>query len=116
LTVAFHFQFSNQDGWKCDVCRKSGLEKKRRCGWLGYEEQPRTAPVWARKDVSLTKCPKSYITAESRTLMEEFFARRRLGGMNFEELTGRQVDAFLLLEEAAAAEIRDGEHNSRYPF
>ena len=69
--------------------------------------------MWARKQVSLTMCPRSYVTAESRTLVEEFFARRRLGGMDLRELSGRQVDAFLILEEAVAAEIRDGEHNSR---
>ena len=34
LIVAFHFQFSSQAGWRCDVCRRTGLEKKRRCGWL----------------------------------------------------------------------------------
>ena len=35
LLVAFHFQFSNQAGWECDACRRSGLEIRRRCGWLG---------------------------------------------------------------------------------
>ena len=34
LIVAFHFQFANQAGWRCDACRRNGLEKKRRCGWL----------------------------------------------------------------------------------
>ena len=31
--------------------------------------------------------------------------RRRLGGMNFEELSARQVEAFLILEQALAAEF-----------
>jgi hypothetical protein len=61
----------------------------------------------------LTTCPKAYITAESRTLVEEFFARRRLGGLELRKLSGRQVDAFLILEEAVAAEIRDGQQHSR---
>jgi hypothetical protein len=80
---------------------------------LGYGEELKAPPVWARKQVSLTMCPKSYITAESLTLMEEFFLRRRLSTMNLDELSGRQVDAFVILEEAVAAEIKDGQQNFR---
>jgi hypothetical protein len=69
--------------------------------------------VWARRDVFVTTCPKAYITAESRTLVEEFFVRRRLSGLDFGKLSGRQVDAFLILEEAVAGEIRDGQQHSR---
>lgn len=69
--------------------------------------------MWARRDVFLTRCPKAYITAESRTLVEEFFVRRRLGGLELGKLSGRQVDAFLILEEAVAVEIRDGQQHSR---
>ncbi|HEY2018935.1 MAG TPA: hypothetical protein VGH38_35765 [Bryobacteraceae bacterium] len=66
-----------------------------------------------RRQVSLRTCPKSYITAESQTLLEEFFVRRRLGGMDFAELTARQVDAFVILERALATEMNDGQHNTR---
>jgi hypothetical protein len=69
--------------------------------------------VWARRDVSLRTCPKAYITAESQTLVEEFFVRRRLGGMDFAELSARQVEAFAILEEALAARMNDGQHNTR---
>ena len=57
--------------------------------------------VWARRDVSLRTCPKPYITAESQTLVEEFFVRRRLRGMEFAELSARQVEAFVILEPLA---------------
>jgi hypothetical protein len=37
-------------------------------------------------------------------MVEDFLVRRRLGGMSFGELTVRQVEAFLILDEALAAE------------
>ena len=110
LLVAFQFQFSNQAGWKCDDCRRSGLEKKRRCGWLTGSESGKGGLVWARKDVALETCPKSYITAESLALVEEFFVRRRLHGIEFSTLSARQVEAFLILEQALTSEINDGQH------
>jgi hypothetical protein len=54
--------------------------------------------------VAVDSCPKSYITAESEGLVEEFLVRRRLGGINFGELSARQVEAFLILEQALTAE------------
>ena len=68
--------------------------------------------VWARKNVAVTCCPKSLITAESETLVEEFLVKRQLGGIDFGELTARQVEAFLILEQAVAAERSDGEHSA----
>jgi len=69
--------------------------------------------VWARRGIALRTCPKSYITAESLTLVEEFFVRRRLGGMTFTELSARQVEAFVILEKALATEMKDGQQNTR---
>jgi len=54
--------------------------------------------------VATESCPKSYITAESEGLVEDFLVRRRLGGMNFGELSARQVEAFLMLEQGMGAE------------
>lgn len=68
-------------------------------------------PVWARRRVALPCCPKSYLTAESLGLTEEFAARRRMGGMNFRELSARQVDAFLVLEAELTEELRRGREN-----
>jgi hypothetical protein len=66
-----------------------------------------------RRDVSLRTCPKSFVTAESQTLVEEFFVRRRLGGLEFAELTAKQVEAFVILEKALAVEMKDAQHNTR---
>ena len=60
--------------------------------------------VWARRNVSLDTCPKPYITGESLSLVEEFFVRRRLRGFDGEDLSARQVEAFLILENELAAE------------
>jgi hypothetical protein len=62
--------------------------------------------------VSLRTCPKPYITAESQTLVEEFFVRRRLGGMDFAELSARQVDAFAILEQALTGKPLVGRHGA----
>ena len=72
----------------------------------------RGAPVWARKTVATESCPRSYITAESEGLVEDFLVRRRLGGMNFGELSARQVEGFLILEQALATELRRDGDNS----
>ena len=69
--------------------------------------------MWARKAVAIESCPKSYITAESEGLVEDFLVRRRLGGMSFGELSARQVAGFLILEQALAAEDLAGR---RGPF
>jgi len=46
-------------------------------------------------------------------LVEEFLVKRRMGGMDFKELSARQVEAFLILDQALAAEGNDGGHNTR---
>ncbi len=64
----------------------------------------------------LDTCPKPYITAESQSLMEEFFVRRRLRGFDGEELSARQVEAFVILEKELAAEMNGGRESAgRYP-
>lgn len=50
-------------------------------------------------------CPKSYITAESISLAEEFFVRRRLRSLYDENLSARQVQAYMILEQELTAEI-----------
>jgi hypothetical protein len=89
------------------------LEQKRRCGWLPQSGAVKGPPVWARKDVVLFTCPTSYITADSETLVEEFFVRRRMGAIDFSMLSAKQVEAFAILENALTAEIRDGQEKRR---
>ena len=80
------------------------LAEKRRCGWLGKERKPATAPVWARGWVSIFECPKSYITAESLTWIEEFQVRKLFGFGDVMSLPARAVDAFCTLERESIAE------------
>jgi hypothetical protein len=77
---------------------------KRGCGWLGLPVRQTGPPVWVRKHLTLQTCPRSYISGDSLTLVEEFLVRRKLGGLNPEFLNARQVEAFLVLESALASE------------
>jgi hypothetical protein len=104
LIVAFHFQFSNPGGWKCDVCRKSGLDVKRQCRFRAdVAGRGQRRIVWARKGVSLETCPKAYISAESLAWLEAFWVWRTLGG-EVKELDARTAEAFLILTEEWAGE------------
>ena len=98
LIVALHFAFSNQAGWECGTCRKSGLERKRGCGWLPATSRSAERAVWAGGGVTLETCPKSFVTAESSTWIEEYLIRRRLGQSGIESLGAREVEAFLIVE------------------
>ncbi len=64
--------------------------------------------MWARRNVTLDRCPKPYITVESQSLVEEFFVRRRLQGFDSDGLSARQVEAFTILESELAAELNSG--------
>jgi hypothetical protein len=108
LIVAFHFQLSNAAGWKCDACRKSGLELKRRCGWVKAALETPAQIVWARKQVATDVCPKSLITAESLGWIEEFLVWRRLRQDLRNDLTARKAEAFLILDEHFALEEHGG--------
>jgi hypothetical protein len=109
LIVAFHFQFGNKAAWNCDGCRKSGLERRRRCGWLA-DDAPSISPiVWARGTVSLATCPTSYITSESIALLEEFHAWKLLGAGSVYDLPARLVEAIFVLENKLRAENNDGQ-------
>jgi hypothetical protein len=66
-----------------------------------------------RKTAVLEACPKSAITVESESLVEEYFVRKRLGGLAFEELTARQVEAFVILEQALGQERDNAQHSTR---
>jgi hypothetical protein len=109
LIVAFHFQSGNRAAWNCDACRKSGLEKKRRCGWLSME--PGVAPVmiWAGGRIAIYSCPTSYMTSESIALLEEFYAWKLLGAGNVYELPARLVEAIFVLEKELRTKSSDGQ-------
>ena len=109
LIAAFHFQFANQAAWKCEVCRSSGLEGKRRCGWIVESIIERPSIVWARKTVGVTSCPTSYITPESMALLEEFHAWKLFGTAEWRELPARLVEAFFVLENEQRSERNDAQ-------
>ncbi len=111
LIVAFHFLRSEQAGWTCEQCRRQGLEKKRRCGFIPVEsiETGVARPVWVRGKVATTECPKSFVTPESIEIVERFFARRQFGGPTAGELSAREADAFLALEQELQTERANGQ-------
>jgi hypothetical protein len=99
LIVAFHFQAGNQAGWRCDECRKAGLEMKRRCGWKAEALATPPRVVWARRHAATEICPKAYISAESVGWIESFLVRRRLGWERITEMNAREAEAHLILME-----------------
>ena len=108
LIVAFHFQFANQAAWECDDCRRAGLEERRRCTWSKAGREAPERIVWARKGAAATRCPKSYITGQSLSWLEDFAVRRRLGFDDVGLLAAREVEAFVILEQQWAGEVRNG--------
>ncbi len=108
LIVAFHFQFANRAGWDCDSCRRQGLERTRRCGFLPEAERGDTRIVWGRKRARAEECPKSLVTGASLALVEEFLVRRRLDIRESLDIPARKADAFLILQDEMEREERDG--------
>ena len=108
LIVAFHFQFANQAAWKCDACRKSGLEKTRRCGWLPLDSAPERL-VWARNAVAVTSCPKSYVTPASLSWIEQFQLWKLFGSADINVMPAKVVEAFCILENELRGEIRNAQ-------
>ena len=104
LIVAFHFQLSNASAWKCDTCRKQGLEMTRRCGWLATAHEAPARVVWIRGPIATDECPKSLITPQSVGWLEEFFIFKRLQQQFPQDLNTRQIEAFLVLEEQLVLE------------
>ncbi len=108
LIVAFHFQLASQAGWKCAECRKNGLERKRRCGWLAEAQRGPKTTVWGRRSVFLDSCPKTYITGESMSLVEAFAEWKLLGSSDAGSLPARTADAFCVLENELRTETNNG--------
>ncbi len=109
LVVAFHFQFANTTAWGCDGCRQSGLESKRRCGWQENATATAARVVWARGTVSCNTCPVSYITAESKWLLDEFQAWKLFGVRDHYALPAKLVDAIFILENEIRTEMRNAQ-------
>lgn len=92
------------------MCRKSGLERRRRCGWLESSSDIATSSiVWARGRTSIATCPTSYVTSESAALLEEFYAWKLLGSEGFYHVPARLVEAIFVLENELRVEANDGQ-------
>jgi len=85
-----------QAGWKCEECRRNGLEDSRGCAWKGARGSDRV--VWVSRGVASRHCPRSVLTGESLALVEAYWAWKKIGGARFDEMDARQVHAFLVLE------------------
>src|SRR5262249_44910441 len=110
----FHFQGSsvsqsNPAGWRCDECRRRGLEEKRRCGWIPEERRGARRIVWARGRTAAEECPKSFVTPQSVEGLEKFFAWKLGGGGSIEKLAARDTDAFLILEREWRTGLENGQ-------
>jgi len=64
--------------------------------------------VWSRNNVAVDECPKSFITAQSLTWLEEFFIMRQFWQPQLYDLPARQADAFLILENERKSEAHHG--------
>jgi hypothetical protein len=95
----------NQAAWKCEDCRRNGLEIRRRCGWLAIDDEP-TRVVWARGAVATDRCPVSEVSAESMALIQEFQAWKLFGSVDVFALPARTVEAFFILENELRAEMK----------
>jgi hypothetical protein len=62
--------------------------------------------IWARTNVAVMVCPKSFITAQSLAWVEEYLVRRKLGQKGIEGLGAREVEAFLILEHELAGALQ----------
>ena len=80
----------------------------RNCAWLnGAEEESRRA-VWARSGVISCHCPKSVITPQSMSWLEQFRIWKAFGGGTPWEREAKAAEAFLVLEKALEAETEHG--------
>ena len=103
LIVAFQFQFANQAAWNCDECRNRGLVKARHCAFANEPAAPR--PIWSRRGVVAMQCPKSLITAESLSFIDEFQIWKRFGCADVGSMNARTVEALSILESEWQKEI-----------
>lgn len=80
--------------------------KLRRCAWRNDQEQSQARPVWVRGKTLAFCCPKSIITSQSFSFIEQFLYWKRCGG-DLWLLDAKAVDAILLLEDESEKENRN---------
>lgn len=65
--------------------------------------------MWARGQVICTQCPKSLISAESLSFLEQFRIWKAGGGESLLSLDAKSADAVLVLEQEWQKESERGE-------
>ena len=83
------------------------MAKARRCAWLKEEGPAR--PVFARGKTVAFHCPKSIITAQSLSFIEQFVYWKRCGG-DLWSLDAKSADAILVLQEESVKENKNEEN------
>jgi hypothetical protein len=64
--------------------------------------------VWARHGASVAECPRSYISGESLTLLEHYYAGKYFGVADMYALPARTVDAICTVEREVNEERKYG--------
>jgi len=75
---------------------------------MGGDDEGPAQPVWARRQTVAFCCPKSIITAQSLTFIEQFLYWRRCGG-DVWSLDAKSADALLRLQEESEKENKNEE-------
>jgi hypothetical protein len=106
----------SQAGWRCEQCRRQGLEARRRCGFISEEQRGAPRVVWARGGAAAEECPTSLVTPASIEFLEKFFAWKTVGRgeltaheLTSHELTAREAEAFVVLEHELRTEKTNGQ-------
>lgn len=94
------------------MCRRNGLDRKRRCGYLEPEQRGPSLTVWTGGGVGLTECPKPVITSFSVMCIEGFFASRLIRAERWDGVLAKVMDAWQVLAEELRKEEQNDETRS----
>lgn len=82
----------------------------RNCAWAGVAGTANSRAVWARAGVIACQCPKSIITAQSLSYVEQFRIWKELGGGTPLSIEAKAAEAILVLEQAWRRENEHGQN------
>ena len=81
----------------------------RNCAWIERGGPTDGRVVWARRGVLALQCPKSVITAQSLSFLEQFRVWKSLGGGAPWPIEAKAAEAMIVLEQALQTEMERGE-------
>lgn len=85
------------------------MERKRRCRWIDQAELGPVVVVWGRNGCVVRECPRSVISADSLSWLEEYHIWRMCPTTPLTHLEARKAEAFLIIEAERRKEIGNGE-------